>query len=243
LPEAQETFLLTKQFPKNRKSSFLSTAVVALVIPGLFATIALPAYAAAPAQTKAEHASAVRAEKVATSSQTVTVDASAAPTAVQHDAYQATSLAELQQAALAAAAVRARATAESSGPSVRALLDNPPNPNFSLSAVVAVAEQYEGVPYVFGGSTPAGFDCSGFTMYVYAHFGIALPHSAAAQGRMGTAIARSAAQPGDVVVMDGGAHVGIYVGPGQMIDAPEPGRTVGIHAIYDNSYYIVRFGI
>jgi cell wall-associated NlpC family hydrolase len=99
------------------------------------------------------------------------------------------------------------------------------------------------VPYELGGESPAGFDCSGLVAYVYAQFGIALPHSAAAQGRIGTPIARVAALPGDVVVMDGGSHVGIYLGGDRMIDAPVPGRVVSNDVIYDNNYYIVRFGI
>jgi cell wall-associated NlpC family hydrolase len=111
----------------------------------------------------------------------------------------------------------------------------------NLSGIASIAARYLGVPYRYGGATPAGFDCSGFTQYVYAQVGISLPHSAAAQGRMGTRIPVSAAVPGDVVVLDGGAHVGIYVGGGRMIDAPEPGRVVSVDAIYDGNYYIVRF--
>ncbi|MEJ1229882.1 MAG: NlpC/P60 family protein [Galbitalea sp.] len=72
--------------------------------------------------------------------------------------------------------------------------------------------QYLGVPYVFGGESPAGFDCSGLVAYVFAQFGISLPHSSMLQGEMGTRIPYSQALPGDVVVMHGGSHVGIYIG-------------------------------
>ena len=94
------------------------------------------------------------------------------------------------------------------GPSVRALLANPPYPSFSLDQVVAVAKQYQGVPYVYGGDSPAGFDCSGLTQFVYAQFGVALPHSSARQGSGGAAISAADARPGDLVIMDGGGHVG-----------------------------------
>jgi peptidoglycan DL-endopeptidase CwlO len=127
--------------------------------------------------------------------------------------------------------------------SAATFLANPPYPHFDLAAVPSVAAQYLGVPYVFGGESTSGFDCSGLVAYVYAQFGIRLPHSSAEQGRIGTKIARSAALPGDVVVMDGGSHVGIYIGGGRMIDAPKPGRVVSNDAIYDNNYYFVRFGI
>jgi cell wall-associated NlpC family hydrolase len=114
-------------------------------------------------------------------------------------------------------------------------------PASSYTGVVGVAMRYLGTPYVWAGSAPGGFDCSGLVMYSYAQVGVSLPHSAAAQGRLGTRVPVSAAQPGDVVVLDGGSHVGIYVGGGRMIDAPEPGRVVSVDAIYDSSYYIVRF--
>jgi peptidoglycan DL-endopeptidase CwlO len=129
------------------------------------------------------------------------------------------------------------------GPSVRALLANPPYPNFNLAQVVSVAEQYVGVPYVYGGASPAGFDCSGFTQYVYAQFGVALPHSSSRQGSGGTAIAASAALPGDLVIMDGGGHVGIYLGGNMMIDAPRAGESVSIRAIYTSNHWFVRYGI
>jgi peptidoglycan DL-endopeptidase CwlO len=129
-----------------------------------------------------------------------------------------------------------------SGPSVRQLLENPPYPNFSLDGVVSVAKQYQGVPYVYGGADPSGFDCSGFVMYVYAQFGVHLPHSSRLQGQL-TRIAPDAAQPGDIVVFDSGSHDGIYLGGNMMIHAPYPGRTVSIQEIYSTDHYFVRAGI
>lgn len=90
--------------------------------------------------------------------------------------------------------------------------------------VLGYAKSFHGVPYVFGGSTPAGFDCSGFTSYVYRSFGISLPHSSAAQAGYGRAVSRSEAKPGDLVVMPG--HVGIYAGNGMITHAPRPGQSV-----------------
>ena len=97
------------------------------------------------------------------------------------------------------------------------------------------------MPYVYGGESPAGFDCSGLVAYVYAQVGISLPHSSMEQGHMGTRVSVEDAQPGDVVVFNGGTHVGIYIGAGHMIDAPYPGRVVSIDAIYSNDYWIVHY--
>lgn len=221
----------------RRKSSILSFAACAVVLPGLFATVAIPAYGAAPSPLQRTTVAAAAATPARVDDQTLgtTTTTATLVTDIHRDSFAATSVATLAHRHVMAAGMV--------GPSLHSFLAKPPYPKFSLSKVVSVATKYLGVPYVFGGESPAGFDCSGFTAYVYAQFGVALPHSAAAQGRLGKAIARSAARPGDVVVMDGGAHVGIYLGGGRMIDAPEPGRVVSERAIYDNSYYVVRFGI
>jgi peptidoglycan DL-endopeptidase CwlO len=101
--------------------------------------------------------------------------------------------------------------------------------------VIAIAMRYLGVPYVYGGSTPRGFDCSGFTGYVYAQLGVALARSADGQYRSTTRIARSEAVPGDLVFyLSGGSayHVGIYLGGNQMIAAPHSGTVVRVQDIY-----------
>jgi cell wall-associated NlpC family hydrolase len=227
----------------RRKANILTVAICTVVLPGVFATMAVPAYGAAPQPTAAQHSTAVLAHNVHIEAQTYQAsEGVTAVAAIQRDSFGATSPATLARRK-ALAAQRHTMLASVAGPSLAGLLANPPQPHFSLSKVVEVAEKYRGVPYVFGGESPSGFDCSGLTAYVYAQFGISLPHSAAAQGQMGTKIARSAAKPGDLVVMDGGSHVGIFLGGGRMIDAPEPGRVVSNDAIYDNDYFFVRFGI
>ena len=97
------------------------------------------------------------------------------------------------------------------------------NPSKSYG-VVGYAQGFHGVPYVSGGSTPAGFDCSGFTSYVYRAFGVSLPRTSGAQAGCGTYVPASQARPGDLVVMPG--HVGIYAGNGMMVHSPRPGKSV-----------------
>jgi peptidoglycan DL-endopeptidase CwlO len=237
--ELQEDVVLpqfTRPANFRRKSNVLSIAACVVVLPGLLATIALPAYGSAPGLTHAERTSASRQHLVTIDAQKLSVGSAVAETAT----IQRASFSVIAPPVVAAPIALHRASV---GPSLASLLANPAYPNFDLGSVVSVASQYLGVPYEFGGESPAGFDCSGFVAYVYAQFGVSLPHSAAEQGRIGTRIAVAAALPGDVVVMNGGSHVGIYLGGGRMIDAPVPGRVVSNDAIYDGDYYIVRFGI
>jgi peptidoglycan DL-endopeptidase CwlO len=103
--------------------------------------------------------------------------------------------------------------------------------------------QYLGVPYQWGGASPSGFDCSGFTMYVYAQVGVSLPHNAAMQYSMGSPVGREFLQPGDLVFFNGLGHVGIYIGGNQMIHSPHTGDVVKISTLtgwYASTYVGAR---
>ena len=102
------------------------------------------------------------------------------------------------------------------------------------SAVVGIAQRYLGVPYVWAGAGPSGFDCSGLTMYCYAQIGIGLSHGATDQQRASKPVPLSALQPGDLVFFGSASyshHVGIYVGGGSMIHAPHTGAVVSYGSI------------
>ncbi|MFD2792352.1 C40 family peptidase [Promicromonospora vindobonensis] len=108
------------------------------------------------------------------------------------------------------------------------------------SAVVSIAMRYLGVPYVWGGTTPAGFDCSGFTSYVYAQVGVDLPRTSSAQRYAGTPVSWAEAQPGDMIWTPG--HIAIYAGDGMQIEAPVPGKSVRYTSIWQSSPTFIRVG-
>lgn len=110
----------------------------------------------------------------------------------------------------------------------------------SVAAVVDYARQFVGTPYVYGGSTPAGFDCSGFTSYVFAAVGISLPRSSSAQAGAGTVVPADQAQPGDLVWWPG--HIGIYTGGGNHIAARNPGTALFEGPIPHSSPTFIRVG-
>lgn len=116
-------------------------------------------------------------------------------------------------------------------------------PPSSSGSAVSIAYQYLGVPYVYGGASPSGFDCSGFTMYVYNQLGISLPHGATPQLKYGTYVSRSELQPGDLVFFSDGSypasHVGIYVGGDEFIHASSSssnGYCVCVSSLNSNYY-------
>ncbi len=111
----------------------------------------------------------------------------------------------------------------------------------NADAVVSAALQYLGCPYVWAGSSPSGFDCSGFVMYVYKKVGISLPHSSRIQAGYGTAVSRAALQPGDLIFFYTPIHhVAIYIGNGKMVHAAGVGKGVRIDEVWTNSYNSAR---
>ena len=112
------------------------------------------------------------------------------------------------------------------------------------SSIVDRALSLQGTPYVFGGTTRRGFDCSGFTKYVYASFGISLPRTSYAQFASGAAVSKNDLRPGDLVFFTtysrGASHVGIYIGGGRFVQASNPNSGVEVSSLSD-SFYSSRY--
>ena len=111
----------------------------------------------------------------------------------------------------------------------------PPSGTGGGAAIVAEAYKYMGVPYVWGGQSYSGVDCSGLVLLAHRAIGVGLAHYSGSQGSGGRAVSRAEAQPGDVVCYPG--HVGIYVGNGMMIHAPQTGDVVRVVSVYGSPWF------
>lgn len=109
----------------------------------------------------------------------------------------------------------------------------------NLKDLISFGEKFIGVPYVYGGTTPKGFDCSGYTKYVWGHYGVKLPRTSQDQARAGIAVSKHELSPGDLILSDWGegpnSHVALYAGNGMLLEAPRTGQTV--HAIHFTKGY------
>jgi len=155
-------------------------------------------------------------------------------------AAQARARLQAQQAAAASASSQTTYSDPYSEPAFSDIPTGAPLPDGSrASQVVAIAMQYLGIPYVWGGASPSqGFDCSGLVSYVYAQIGIYLPHHAASAYSYGVPVSYGELQPGDLVFFSGLGHMGMYIGGGQFIHAPHTGDVVKISSLAGYSSYV-----
>jgi cell wall-associated NlpC family hydrolase len=213
------------------------SALVMGFAAAIVATLALPSYAVDPIQR--DTAAGRQLDK--NGQQRFAAGSGVVGAKLGRDTFEATSSATLLR--------RQYATqfASYSGPSaadyVKAYVSNPAHPAFGLDGVFQTGLQYIGVPYVFGGADPSGFDCSGFIMFVYAQYGVNLPHSVHAQDGIGTPISQADAQPGDVVIFNDDSHDGFYAGNGMILHAPYPGARVRVQKLWTSAVHFERFGI
>jgi peptidoglycan DL-endopeptidase CwlO len=117
----------------------------------------------------------------------------------------------------------------------------PPKP-VGRPRVVAIALRFLGTPYRWAGSSPSGFDCSGFVMYVYGRIGIGLPHNSAMLWGVGRPVAQNDLQPGDIVFFNGLGHAGIYIGRGRFVHSPHTGDVVKISRLSESWYRTTYYG-
>ena len=220
-----------------RNNQTFRTAVTMLTASGLLATSALPAYAYDPEVAAMARLTTTNPEDIIQTEGTQDLTVAAANT-VQ--------FVRGEYASESAALVLRQQTISNyrayNGPSAADYVKNPPFSAVNAEQVLKVASQYVGTPYIFGGSNPRGFDCSGYVMFVFAQFGVELRHSVTAQARVGIIISPEDARPGDVVIFNDHSHNGIYAGNGQFYHAPQPGDRVKLAPIFDPRHYFIRLG-
>jgi cell wall-associated NlpC family hydrolase len=147
--------------------------------------------------------------------------------------------------ALALTLIAMSSSVASAAPASAALAVVPVEPAPGGADVADLAAHYVGSPYRWGGASPAGFDCTGFVMWIYSQFGVSLPHTEAGQLGAGQQVDSSSLQPGDVLVFAntyrrGLSHVGIYLGGGQFVHAVDERHGVLISQLWDG-YWGPRF--
>ncbi|ARC58467.1 putative endopeptidase p60 [Frondihabitans sp. 762G35] len=227
----------------RRKRTAVDTVrrvAVTTVVVGILATSVLPVL---QQRGSAAYASGSDLPTTTTAgAQAYDVSTGVANSVASRDEYGATSVLDYEQQVISNRLAETNTTY--TGPTAADYLAHPLFSNSPLdrAQVFQVALQYLGTPYVHGGADPSAFDCSGFIMFVYAQFGISLPHYVPSQDALGTRIPESEAVPGDVVIFDNGAHDGFYAGNGMIMDAPKPGGHISVRPIWDQPHHFVRFG-
>jgi cell wall-associated NlpC family hydrolase len=260
-----ECVILVKSVTMTKKKRVLTSAILVLAT-AVASAVAIPAASATDTTSVVSARSFPAQKRVSTSNilvESTSVDVSKksdwggveslkisktdspAQVAAKKAAAKAAQEAAAQQQAASRSETRTALTGSSSSTSSSSAsssvsVANPTSK--SAAALVSYAEQFVGrAPYRYGGTTPSGWDCSGFTMYVFAKFGVSLPHSSGAQASRGTAVASLAqARPGDILA--NGSHAAIYIGNGMVVNALNPGKGTGISSVSGTFYssYSIR---
>ena len=219
---------LSTAISRSAKPAAKASAVL-VVSGGMVASFALPASAATRAvMVKAKGAGAAE------------VQALAAPSAAQAPLVSP-AFGNIGFSGVDKPKPAVRATTLSSSRSATRIPLTNVAPAPASAGVLGIAASLAGIPYLYGGTTTAGFDCSGFTQYVFNQIGISLPRTAEQQRQATTPVSNP--QPGDLVFFGVPAyHNGIYAGNGMMWDAPRTGRTVGLHSIWSGTVTYGRVG-
>jgi cell wall-associated NlpC family hydrolase len=225
-----------RKIPFYSRRPFRNTVTMSIA-SGLFATFALPAYAYNPDVAAMSRFTTTDAQALAASEGTQNLTVAAVNTVkFSRGLYESADADEIAR----------QETLNNyrtySGPTAADYVLNPPYSQLDGATILKVAAKYVGTPYVFGGATPGGFDCSGYVAFVFSQFGIALPHSVYAQKRMGIIIKPEDAMPGDLVMWNDSSHNGIYAGNGNFYHAPRPGDRVKLAPIFSSNVYFMRLG-
>ncbi len=190
-----------------------------------------------------ERASRSAAKRAALAKARTVAAVQAAPVSAKPAAKKSATVKKAPAAKAVKPAVKKSATVKKAPAAKKSSSTGTVAPSARGSAVLAIAARYVGIYYRYGGTTPAGFDCSGFTRYVYGQLGVSLPRTAQAQMNAATRVSRSKAKPGDLVFVVGGGttgHVGIYAGGNMMYDSPRTGKAVSKRAIWTSSVVFGR---
>lgn len=218
-----------------RRHKFIHHLTTMAVSVGIFGTVAMPAYALAPDVVASGGFTTLSAEEIVSEykSQKLVINAINTVKFVR-GTYKSANAAEVARRNIL------DAVRQYTGPLASDYILNPPFSTLNEADILKTAAKYVGSPYVFGGETPSGFDCSGFVRYVFSQFGVNLPHSVIGQSRLGIIVKPEDALPGDIVVLNDLSHDGIFAGNGNFYHAPRPGDDVKLAPIFTDQVFFVR---